>query len=662
MPPRRSEPAPIPPAPRRDLLEWPTPWVCAIIFLAVLLAYWPALGGGFIWDDAGHVTRTELRSLSGLWRIWFEPGATQQYYPMLHSAFWLEHHLFGDAPFGYHLLNVFLHATAACLLGVALRRLAVPGAWFAALLFALHPVCVESVAWIAEQKNTLSTVLYLCAALAYLRFDAGRRRPHYALATGLFLAALGTKTVTATLPAALLVIFWWQRGRLSWRRDVVPLLPWFAGGAVAGWFTATFERTLIGADGADFSLNVVQRGLLAGRVVWFYLGKLLWPSDLIFIYPRWTVDSTELWQYLLPLATIVTLGGLAWWSRRARGPLAVALLFAGSLFPALGFVNVYPFVFSFVADHFQYLACMGMLAAVAAGLVHFFTRLPQWAGYAASGLLLTTLGTLTWRQSETYHDVFTLYETTLARNPDCWMAHNNLGTALVETGRADEAIAHFELTLKLRPNFPQAESNLGDQLTRVGRVAEAIPHLERAVQLQPNFAEAHNNLGTAFIASGRPADAIGQFQQALLFKPDYAQAHYNLGLALSTGGNLADGIPHFQEALRLQPNFADAQINWGVALIVSGRPTEALSHFAEAVRLQPDRPDTHFSFGRALANAGRLDDAIAQFKAALELSPNYAEAHLNLALALRQLGRIDEATSHYSEALRLNPALGSGRP
>ena len=194
----------------------------------------PALQAGFIWDDDGHVTRTDLRDLSGLYRIWFEFGATQQYYPVLHSAFWLEHLVWGDSPLGYHLLNVLLHASAACLFGVLLRRLAVPGAALAALLFALHPVCVESVAWISEQKNTLSLVFYLCAALAYLRFTERRRGTVYLLATGLFVLALLTKTVTASLPAALLVVFWWQRGRLEWRRDVVPLLPWFALGRGVG--------------------------------------------------------------------------------------------------------------------------------------------------------------------------------------------------------------------------------------------------------------------------------------------------------------------------------------------------------------------------------------------------------------------------------------------
>lgn len=659
MPPRRSDPPPTPPAPLRDLFDWPTDRSCALIFFAVLLAYWPALGGGFIWDDAGHVTRPDLQSLSGLGRIWFELGATQQYYPLLHSAFWVEHRLWGDSPLGYHLLNVLLHATAACLFGVVLRRLAVPGAWFAALLFALHPVCVESVAWIAEQKNTLSTVLYLCAALAYLRFDAERRRSAYALATALFVAALFTKTVTATLPAALLVVFWWQRGRLSWRGDVLSLLPWFALGAATGLITAKFERELIGAQGADFALGAVERGLLAGRVFWFYLGKLVWPADLIFVYPRWTVDVAQLGQWLFPLAALGLTGVFAWWTRRTRAPLAAFLFFGGSLFPALGFFNVFPFIFSFVADHFQYLAALGIIASAAAALTLALTRWPRWGGRAAALALLATLATLTWQQCGTYRDVFTLYETTLARNPACWMAHNNLGNALADAGRADEAIAHFEQTLKLRPNYPEAENNLGDQLNHVGRSAEAIPHLTHALQLQPTYPEAHNNLGIAFMATGRTADALAHFAEALRWRPAYPEAHFNLGLALAQSGRHLEAMPHFAEAVRLKPDYAEAQLNWGIALTLADRFPEAVAHFETAVRINPDFPDAHNAYGRALAQVGRTADAIAQFDEALRLNPDYADAHLNLALALRQLGRMDEATRHYNEAVRLNPAFGA---
>ncbi|MSU25131.1 MAG: tetratricopeptide repeat protein [Opitutus sp.] len=624
--------------------------LAALVFVTTLLAYLPALSAGFIWDDQpGHVTRPDLRSLDGLVRIWTEPGATQQYYPLLHSAFWLEHRLFGDAPFGYHLINLLLHATAACLFAAVLRRLAVPGAWLAALLFALHPVCVESVAWVSEQKNTLSLVLYLGAALAYLRFDCDRRSSHYACSTIFFIAALLTKTVTATLPAALLVVFWWQRGRLSFRRDALPLLPWFAGSALAAVATAGFEHTLIGAQGADFSLSGLQRGVLAGRVIWFYLGKLLWPADLIFVYPRWTIEATTPWPWVFPFAALALLGALAWWSRRSRGPLAAALLFSGSLFPALGFIDVYPFIYSFVADHFQYLPSLALFALVAAGL----TRLPP-AGLRASAItLLLLLGSLTFQQTRIYRDLFTLYEATIVQNPDAWMAHNNLGVALVEAGRTEEALPHFEQAIKLRVNYAEGKNNLGDALNRLGRSREASPHLEHALRLQPNYAEAHNNLGVAFMATNRPADGLAQFATTVRLKPGYAVGHRNLGRAIARSGRTTDAIPHFARAVQLDPGYAVAHLDWAIALTLTEDYSKAFPHFDAALELDPASPDAHLAYGRALVATGRLDDAISHYKRALELKPNSAETHFQLALVLRQIGRLPEATSHYTEAQRL---------
>jgi hypothetical protein len=392
--------------------------IALAIFAVVLAAYWPALRGAILWDDAGHLTRSDLRSVGGLWRIWFERGATQQYYPLLHSAFWVEHRLWGGATVGYHLINVAWHSLAAFLFGILLLRLAIPGAWIAAFIFALHPVCVESVAWISEQKNTLSLVFYLCAALAYLRFETERRPRHYLVATLWFVAALFTKTVTATLPAALLVLEWWRQGKLT-GRDARPLLPWFALSAGAAWITSHFEHTLIGASGADFALTPLERVLIAGRAFWFYLGKLFWPADLIFIYPRWTVDASVAWQWLFPAAAVALVATLA--LKRQRGLLAATLLFGGSLFPALGFVNVFPFLFSFVADHFQYLASLAIIAAVAAGISAAAKPSSETAVRAGGGVLLLVLGALTWRQSASYADVFQLYQTTLEKNPAAWM-------------------------------------------------------------------------------------------------------------------------------------------------------------------------------------------------------------------------------------------------
>ncbi len=651
--------------------EWPFGWHLAALLIAALLAYSPALHGTLLWDDAGHVTRPDLRSLAGLGRIWFEIGATQQYYPILHSAFWLEHHLWGDAVLGYHLINVALHALTAGLFGLLLRQFFKPAEgherryagveWLAAWLFLLHPVCVESVAWISEQKNTLSAVFYLGAALAWLRFERERTAKVYALATGLFLLALLTKTVTATLPAALLVVGWWQRGRLDWRRDVLPLLPWFALGIATGLFTAHFEKTIIGASGADFTLSALDRVVLAGRVFWFYLGHLAWPAELLFIYPRWTVDAGVWWQWLFPVAGLVLLGGLLAWSRRSRAPLAVALLFGGTLFPALGFVNVYPFIFSYVADHFQYLASLACFALLAAGLVSLTTRWSARVRMLGAALLLATLGTLSWRQSAMYRDVFVLYETTLARNPDVWMAHQNLALALMDAGRLDESLPHLEAALRLHPNYAPAENNLGNNLVRRGRAAEALPHLEKALQLQPNYPAAHNNLGSALLALDRLPESLAQFEKATQLDPRYALAHRNLGIVLAMSERIPEAITHFAEAVRIDPNYADAELNWAVGLMVTRNFAEAEPHFARAVDLDPDSVDIRNTYGRALLEHRRFNDALIQFEAAFPFDPDQAGAHMNLALTLRELGRLDEAGRHYTEALRLNPALGRQR-
>ena len=555
-------------------MKWKHYPLATAILLMVVVAYLPAVRGGFIWDDDAHVTKPELQSLHGLWRIWSEVGATQQYYPVLHSAFWLEHRLWGDAAAGYHLLNILLHATAACLFVAVLRRLAVPGAWLAGMIFALHPVCVESVAWISEQKNTLSTVFYLAGALAYLRWKdsvegpsargEGRRwsawAGRYWLATGLFVLALLTKSVTATLPAALLVVFWWRRGRLSWRDDVVPLLPWFVMGVTAGLFTAWVERVyIIGPQGRTFDLNAIERCLLAGRAVWFYLSKLAWPADLIFIYPRWEMSAAAPGSYLFPAGLLVLAAALGWMARQGRrGPLAVFLYFCGTLFPALGFFDIYPFVFSYVADHFQYLASLGPIALVAAaasppiaGLVRRLAGTDAVWRAGAAAAVVCLLGVLTWRQCGIYRDAQTLYTATLERNPQCWLAHLNLGSMLFEDGRIDEAIAHFEAAQRQNPNNAEIHFNWGRALLQEGRNAESVPQFAAVLRLTPTDAEAHDNLGAALLGVGRTVEAMTEFKTAIRLRPENAVAHYNLGVALRALGRPDEARAEFEAAARL---------------------------------------------------------------------------------------------------------------
>jgi tetratricopeptide (TPR) repeat protein len=546
--------------------------------------------GGFVWDDDAHVTRPGLRSLHGLWRIWFEPGATQQYYPVLYSAFWLELRLWGYSALGYHLANVALHAAAACLLYRILRRLAVPGALLGASAFALHPVCVESVAWISEEKNTLSAAFYMAAALAYLRFDEGRRRRWYAAATLLFVLAVLSKTVTATLPAALLVVAWWRRGRLTWRGDAAPLSPWLAMGAAAGLATAWMERAFVGAGGPAFALGPAGRLLVAGRALWFYFGKLLWPADLAFIYPRWSPDARSLWQVLLPAAAVAALAALFALRRRSRGPLAAALLFAGTLFPALGFVDVYPFRFSFVADHFQYLAAAMMLPAFAAGVALAAARLPpapRRAAWAAAACAVAALAAQTWRQCAVYADVGTLWQATIARNPGCWMAYNNLGLALAADGQPDAAIPRYRRALEIYPGFAAARNNLGIALMRVGRADEAIAQYRMALETEPGDAETHNNLGIALRREGRLDEAVAQYAAALAIRPDDPGTNYNMGNALLQVGRVDEAAARLGRAVDLSPDFADARVSLGNALRRAGRPDEAVAQYERALAIDP---------------------------------------------------------------------------
>ena len=655
---------PAPPNARARRFSPPDAAIVASIFCATLMAYWPALRGGLVWDDASHVTSPALESLHGLWRIWFDLGATQQYYPLLHSAFWVEHRIWGDAVLGYHLTNVILHAASACLVVWIVRRLSLPGAWLAGLIFALHPVCVEAVAWISEQKSTLSALFYLAAAMAYLRFDQSRRRPNYLWALGLFVLALLSKTVTATLPAALLVVFWWQRGRLGFHRDVRPLLPWFALSAAAGLFTPWVERTYIGAHGADFALTLPQRFVLAGRATWFYAGKLVWPSDLTFTYPRWKIDAGVWWQYL-PLAGVIALAmGLWLLARRRRGPLAGFLIFAGTLFPALGFFNVYPFIFSFVADHFVYLASLGIIVPMASVLAMSSQRagLGKPVMAVLTGVLLAALGLLTWRQSGIYRDAETLYRATLERNPASWMAHTNLGVVLAESPvRLPEAVAEYQAALRLKPYDAQTHANLGNALARMsGRMQDAIAEFRTALQIKPNSAQTHDDLGVALSQiPGRLPDAIAEFQAALQLQPQYAEAHDNLGVALSQlPGRLPDAIAEFRTALQIRPGYPDALSNLARALArIPGRLADAVPEYEAALRADPGDAETRDNLGAALAQMpGRLPDAIAEFQAALRIKPDYADAHSNLGNALSQIpGRLPDAIAELQAALRLKP-------
>jgi len=530
--------------------------------VVTMLAYQPAWHGGLLWDDDANIASPELRSLDGLRRIWFEPRATQQYYPLLYSSYWLQQRFWGDSPTGYHLVNLLLHIGCVVLVLKILRLLRIPGAELATIVFALHPVNVETVAWITERKNTLSGVFGLAATLWYLKFDEGRSRRSYALALGLFLLGLLSKTAIVTLPLALLVIFWWKRDAISWRRDVVPLIPFFFLSAAAGLMTSWVEYGNIGYKASTLAFSPVDRCLIAGRAFWFQLGKVLWPSNLMFVYPRWEINAAVGWQYLFPLAVLGLLG-ILWSLRRwSRAPLAGVLVYIFLLLPSLGFLNIYFFFYSFVSDHWQYLACLGIITPCASGIVLLAGQLKSWQVWLERGTTLLLAGILcllTWQQSRMYTNVETLYRTTIARNPACWMAYNNLGNILYQANRIPEAMDLFKQALRIKP--AAAHYSLGNALVLKGRTSEAIDQYKQALRINPDFAEVHNNLGNALFLTGRTSEAIDQYKQALRTNPNYADAHNNLGAVLGQMGRISEAIEQVKAALRIQPNFIRAQDN-----------------------------------------------------------------------------------------------------
>ncbi len=650
------------------------------LLVCSLAAYARAIAGGFIWDDDSYILNNEtLNSAAGLWRIWFEIGATPQYYPLVFTTFWVENHLWGHWSHGYHVVNVLLHTGTAWMLWRILSRLEIPGAAAAAFIFALHPVHVESVAWITERKNVLSGFFYMLAAWAFLRFspfmlDPARsnaspsstvlatnaRWGYYGLALSLFCCALFSKTVTATLPAALLLVYWWKTGCIS-RRNVIAVIPMLALGAAAGQLTAWVEAHHVGTKFISLDFSPAERVLIAGRAVWFYLGKLLWPHPLTFIYYRWTLDTTSLLQWAFPAAAALLLATVTAWVRRlGRGPLTAALFFGGTLFPALGFVSVFPMRYSFVADHFQYLASIGPIVLLCAAGTLGLRRLPSGpaVGFALMGVLCILLGLLTFRQGGVYRDLVTLWVDTLDKNPDATMARNNLGAEYQRQGKLDEAIAcytealshpdcydrpdvltnlakawtlkgdyaraieFYEQALILRPDFPKARSNLGAILQRVGRAREAEPHLRAAVESNSGNPLAWNNLGSVLLELGRAQEGLESLKKAAALRPDLPDAHYNTGNALFKLRRSDEAIAAYSEAIRLDPNYVDAYVNRANVYLQSGQIEQARTDLNEAIRRQPDHAIGHYHIAGILAREGRRDEAQRHFAIAKRGRPD----------------------------------------
>ncbi len=547
----------------RTLTRWDALGILALGLLLVG-SYFPAFFAGFVWDDRVFTEARAVRDIDGLWRIYFSPAEIENeahYWPLVYTTFWLEHKLWGYAPTGYHIVNVLLHLINTLLLWRLVARLTVPGAWIVAAVFAVHPLHVESVAWVIERKDLLSALFYLAAFSAYIRFVAERRPGRYFLALFLFALGMLCKSIAVTLPAALLIYHWWQHGRMT-GADLLRLVPFFAVGLIAAVADVAFS---ISREPLALGYSMAERVLIAAHALWFYAGKLLWPANLAVIYPHWEVNVADplAWGYV-----ITAFAGVAalyrFRHRIGRGPLAGALFFAVTLSPVLGFVDFGYMQFSFVADRYQYLAGIGVMAVLVGAATHSAGRWPkgwQKGAACAAAAILIVLGTLTWRQAGIYRDGVTFFSHIIAHNPTAREAHRNLGEALTKQKRWEEALAAFRIALKQAPNDAREHSNVGAALIKLDRIDEAEGPLSRALALDPRSVYALQNLAALQVMRQRYGEALDLYRRLVEVSPRNPSAHHGVGTALYFLGRPDESLNALERALTLDPMREDIRTN-----------------------------------------------------------------------------------------------------
>jgi protein O-mannosyl-transferase len=662
----------------------------AIIFICAVLAYYPSLRGGFILDDNFLLTENNIiKAPDGLYRFWFTAASTD-YWPVTNTMLWFEWRMWGKNPVGYRAVNLAIHITEALLIWYILWKLSIPGAFLAAMLFAVHPVNVESVAWISQRKDMLAMLYFLLSILCYFKHarshggpwervkqGAAPRRPEntrretasgflhpssfiphpsgfYWLSLLLFILAMLSKGSVAIMPALILGITWWLRPLTRW--DLIRTVPFFAVSAVLSMVNIWFQTH--GSGDVLRTAGFTERLLGAGGIVWFYLFKAILPFNLLFVYPQWQIRiGNPLWW--LPIFGALAVTAVLWRYRKgwSRPFLFAWGFFCVSLAPVMGFADIGFMQYSLVADHYQHIAIIGVIALAAAGYSLWHRNASKEAALAASVIAIfavATLGFLTWRQSALYTDAKKLYQATLEKNPDCWFIQLNLGGEFYIEGRKKEAVEYYLKALTLKPDVFRAYYNLGTLSVDEGRVPEAIDYFRKAIKSNPFYPEAYNSLGEAWLKSGNAREAVSCFEHALQIKPYFPEAINNLALALTQTGRLQEAIDNYTKALSIKPDDAGAQNNLGTVLALTGRLPEAIEHFKKAIQLTPKDADINKNLGMAMAGTDRPQEAIKLFEQALAIKSDFPEAHYRLGLVLVDLGRKREAIEHFEQALRFD--------
>jgi tetratricopeptide (TPR) repeat protein len=696
--------------------RFPVWLMAALLALLTIALYWPAMSHGFVnYDDNLYVTENPHVQGGLNWEgmKWaFSNPVAANWHPLTMLSHMLDCQLFGLKPWGHHLTSVLLHAANTVLVFLLLRGLTGlrPGGattpqagalWrsvLVAAMFGLHPLHVESVAWVAERKDVLSTFFGLLSLIAYTRYVTSdkwhvtradpasspvTRHPslHYFFALVFFALGLMSKPMLVTWPFVMLLLDYWPLGRVTslrqasarqasgeWRvtRFRIPVpqlsslnhlllekLPFFGLAVVMSIVTFVVQNqtdTLMAVENLPLGARSGNALISYCR----YLGKLFWPADLAVFYPHpryWPVE-----QLLLAGGVIVGITVLLI-LKRGRYPFLLMgwLWYCGTLVPVIGLVQVGE---QAMADRYAYLPSLGVLILIIWGGCETTRRwrYHEMALSVAGGAAIVLCLGLTRQQLGYWKDSETLFRHALEVTENNYFVHYNLGNAFNEKGQTDEAISQFQEAIRLKPAFAKAHNNLGIALFKQGQIEEAISQFQEAVRLDPDSTKAHNNLGNALlIKKDQIEEAISQFQEAIRLDPDYTMAHNNLGNALLKKDQIDEAISQFQEAIRLDPDDADAHHNLGIALFKKGQIDEAISQLQEAIRLKPDYTKAHNNLGNALLKKDQIDEAITQYQQAIRLVPDFADAHYNLGIALLMKGQIDEAITQLQEAIHLKP-------
>jgi tetratricopeptide (TPR) repeat protein len=641
----------VPPHPRSNSF-----WLAAGLLATITVcAYLPVFNGGFIWDDDVYVfTNPLVTSEDGLHDIWLTAKSIE-YYPLFYSTLWAEWKLWGMNAAGYHTVNILLHVLNVLLVWRVLKSLEVAGALLAALLFAVHPVNVESVAWISELKNTLSLLFFLLTCLAWLRF---RQKPQawgfYALALGLFLLALLSKTTVVVFPVLMLGVAWWRGGRIT-SRDLRLALPFFILALAMGLLLIWFLPHRFPSDEVIRQAGILPRLSGAGLASWFYLGKVVFPYGLCLVYPHWNLDTGH-FLTLLPLILLLGVFGFFWVKRAGWG--RVVLLGVGffwmALLPSLGLI-VHPYLKqSPVADRWLYLPLIGLTALVGAAWSRWRKAGKTGGGNFAVGVatvVVIVLAVLTYNRSALFADAETLYRETLSLNPAAVGVRNNLALVLINKGQRAEAIRELKRVTADDPGSSEAWNNLGNLVLGAGRPREAIPYLEKALELRPDMLQGKLNLGLALAEVGRINEAAPLLQAAAAGSGDNALINQRLGDILAKAGRHREAAAALRKVLAREPDNLQAAYHLAGTLVAGGDRPGAIRVYQDIVRRHPREVGAQVNLGNLYAGEGRASEAVTAYRAVLRLNPTLSGALNNLAWLLAT--HPDPSIRNGPEALRL---------